>query len=227
MENSIGIVSSNIRDKVLELEGEKRAILDVSTYPALGRMSQTNLPGSFVTYYVPDTIAKLLSRGKEDRQYYYFMTRLFTRWTRRYIDLGILDRMFIERKYPGAKVELITEEIVDKEVYSFCYKNFVSKDLIVELSPKFNLVGDIIGKILGFAKKSGVPILMMSQRLVRDVKVLIPIFEAANTFFDHKHSFFVRLIPGIERTRGIRWIIGITIGVAISPVGFVLAVIDP
>jgi hypothetical protein len=112
-------------------------------------------------------------------------------------------------------------------VYSFCYENFISKDLLVEFSPEFNLVGDIIGKILGFAKKSKYPILMLNQRLVRDIRRLIPIFDTANMFIDEKQKFFGKFIPHLEKTRGIRWFIGITIGTLVSQVGFVLAVIDP
>jgi len=216
----------DIKSQLLELDRERRAILDVSVYPELHKMLEARRFDFSPTYYFPDTIAKLLSMAKENKQYYYFTTRLLTRWTQRYIDLRMLDKIFVEKEFPQAKIELITKEIIDEKVYSFCYENFVSKDLIVELSPEFNLVGDIIGKILGFAKKSKTPILMMNQRLVRDIKKLIPIFEAANTFVDQKQRFFGNIIP-LERTRGIRWFIGITVGTMVNPVGFVLAVIDP
>jgi len=217
---------SEIKERALELEHEERAILDISTYPDLSRTRQSML-GSHPTYYVPDTIAKLFFKAKEDRRYYYYMTRLFMRSTRRYIDLDMLDGMFSRKEHFEARVELITEEMVDKRVYSFCYENFVSKDLILELSPRFNLVGDIIGKILGVCQKSRAPILMTTGRLVSDVRRLIPIFETANAFIDTKRTFFHRFIPGIEETRGVRWIIGITIGIAYPQVGIALAIIDP
>lgn len=219
-------IISDIKSQLLELDRDSRAILDVSVYPELYKMLEARQLDFSPTYYFPDTIAKLLSVAKENKQYYYFITRLLTRWTQRYIDFEMLDKIFIGKGFPQAKIKLITEDIIDKRVYSFCYENFVSKDLVIEFSPEFNLVGDIIGKILGFAKKSKTPILLMNQRLVRDVRRLIPIFETANAFVDQKQKFFGRFIP-LERTRGIRWFIGITVGTMVNPIGFVLAVIDP
>jgi len=219
-------IINDIKAQLLELDRERRAILDISVYPELHKMLETGRFDFSPTYYFPDTIAKLLSMAKENEQYYYFITKLFSRWTQRYIDIRLLNEILVEKEFPQAKIELITKEVVDEKVYSFCYENFVSKDLVVELSPKFNLIGDIIGKMLGFAKKSKTPILMKNQRLVRDVKKLIPIFDAANMFVDQKQSFFSRILP-LERTRGIRWFIGITVGTMINPIGFVLAVIDP
>lgn len=218
---------SHIENRVLKLEGRSRAILDISVYPELSRILEIKKSNFYPTYYFPDTIVDLLLKAKANDQYYYFMTRLFTRWTQRYIDFKILDKIFVKKEFPQAKIELITKEMIDMKVYSFCCKNFVSKDLVIELSPEFNLVGDIIGKILGFAKKSETPILMMNQRLVRYAKKLIPVFETANMFVDEKQRFFRKFIPHLENTRGIRWLIGITVGIAVNPVGFVFMVVDP
>lgn len=219
-------IISDIKSLLLELYRENRAILDISVYPDLYKMLEVNRSGFTPIYYFPDTIEKLILMAKENEQYYYYITRLLIKWTRRYIDFKILDQIFIEKEYPHAKVKLITEDTIDKDVYSFCYKNFVSKDLVIEFSPKFNLMGDLIGKILGFAKKSKTPILMRNQTLIRYVRKLIPIFEAANLFVDQKQKFFSRFIP-LKETRGIKWLVGITVGVIVHPIGFVLAVIDP
>jgi len=226
--NNVKYMVSDIEDTILKLEGESRAILDISVYPRLSRMLETQRLDFYPTYYFPDTIANLLLRAKEDERYYRFILKLFSRWMPKCksIDLDLLNNIFIKKEFPRAKIELITKEIVDGETYSFCYENFVCDDLVVELSPKFNLLGDMIGKILGFAKKSGSPILMMNQRLIRDVRGVIPIFETANMFVNRKQKFFSKFIP-IKKTRGARWFIGITIGSKIGPVGFVFAVIDP
>jgi len=219
-------IIQNIKAKILELKSEDKAILDIPAYPGLTQLLEIEDSNFQPTYYIPDTISILLRKAKENEQYYYFITKLLTRWTQRYIDIRLLNKIFVEKEFSKAKIEFITKEDVDEKVYSFCYKNFVSKDLVVELSPKFNLIGDIIGKILGFAKISETPILMMNQRLVREVKKSIPILDAANMFVDQKQKFFSKIIP-LERIRGIRWFIGITVGTIINPVGFILTVIDP
>ena len=218
---------SNVKGRILELGGESKAILDISVYPELSWIPDPTRLNFFPTYYFPDTIANLFLRAKENKQYHYFMTKLFTRWTKRAIDFKALDKTFFKKELPPAKIELITKEMVDRKVYSFCYENFVYKDFIVELSPRFNVVGDIIGKMLGFAKQSKAPILMTNQRLVRDVKKLIPILETANIFVDKKQRLWGRFRPILKNTRGVRWLIGITVGTVISPAGIVFAVIDP
>ena len=40
-------------------------------------------------------------------------------------------------------------------------------------------------------------------------------------------KFFERFISGLKRTRGMKFIIGIALGSLVSPLGFVLAVLDP
>lgn len=219
-------IVQDIKTRFFELEGENKSILDISVYPELPQLLNIKRLEFTPIYYVPDTIPFLLSKAKENEQYYYFLSKLFTRWTQRYIDLRLLNKVLVEKQTDQIKFELITKEMIDKEVYDFCYQKLVAKDLLVELSPEFNLVGDIIGKILGFAKRHKTPILMLNQRLVRYIKKEIPIFDTANMFVDKKQQIFSNFIP-LRRTRGIRWFIGITIGTAISPVGFVLAVIDP
>ncbi len=220
-------ITQTVIDLIKGIEYENRVVLDISVYPELPNIMEVQRRRDAATiYYIPDTIPLLLNKAKENEQYYFFLSKLFTKWTQRFIDVRLLNKIFVENEYDNLKFELITKEMVDIETYEFCYNKFAEKDLFIELSPEFNLVGDIVGKILGFAKKSNIPILMLNQKLVRYVKKEIPIFDTANMFVDKKQEFFSRFIP-LRRTRGIRWFIGITVGTAISPIGFVLAVIDP
>jgi len=225
-----------IKEMILGLEEKNEAILDISAYPELGRILQASTLDTYpTTYFLPDTIDKLLSVARRNPQYYYFLTKLFTRWTQRYIDFRILGKALAEKEQPHVNIQLITEEMIDRETYLLCYEKFVAKDLFVELSPRLNLVGDIIGKMLGFAKKSRVPILMMSRRLIREIREEIPIFETANMFADSKRRMFQRLIPNLEKTRGIRWFVAFTVeivgfsvaGPVAAPLGFVLTIMDP
>ena len=234
MKENIDDILHNVIEK---FEFGNRVVLDISAYPELSKIVEAK-ERQDVIYYIPDTIPLLLEEAEKEEQYYSFLSKLFTKWTQRSIDLKLLNKIFIERKYNNLKFKLITKEMIDEETYNFCYDRIVKKDLLITLprelkrklnfepGSKFNLIGDIIGKILGFAKKNKVPILMQNQKLVRYVKKEIPVFDTANIFIDKKQCFFSRFIP-LRRTRGIRWIIGITVGAKISPVGFILAVIDP
>ncbi len=222
-------VIQSIIDMIKGFEYENRVVLDVSVYPELSEIVkvQRRLNNTPV-YYVPDTIPMLLEKAKENEQYYFFLSKLFTKWTQRSVDLRLLNKIFIKKEYHTLKFGMIKkeEEMIDIKTYDFCYHKIIEKDLLIELSPKFNLAVDIVGKILGFAKRNKVPILMLNQKLVRYVKKEIPIFDTANMFVDKKQHFFSRFTP-LRKTRGIRWFIGITLGTAISPIGFMLAVIDP
>lgn len=219
-------ITQKIGNSLLKLEGEDKIILDISVYPELKHILEIGRLDFHPTYYIPDTIPKLLLKAKENEQYYYIVSRLFTKLTQRDVDLRLLDKIFVEKEYDQIKIELITGETIDKEGYSFCYARFVSKDLLIEFSPEFNLVGDIVGRVIGVAKKTETPILLLNQRLIRFVKGKVPIFDAANMFVDKKQDFLSKFIA-LKRTRGIRWFIGITVGTMVSPIGFVLTVIDP
>ena len=214
-------IIQNIESEIEGLQKKNHVILDISSYPELTRLVNMAKLDFSKTYYVPDTIVELLNKDK-----YYFITRLFNKWTRRDIDLMLLKEVLTKKEDKPLNVKIITKEMVDLETYNFCYNTVVEKDLVLETSPEFNLLGDIIGKILGFAKKKSAPILMSNQRLARFIKKDIPIFYAANVFIDKKQEFFSKFIP-LKKTRGVRWFIALTIGTFLSPVGFILAVIDP
>jgi len=227
MKKDTDSIIKGITDMIKGFEHENRVVLDVSVYPELSKIIEVQrILDITPVYYVPDTIPMLLEKAKENEQYYFFLSKLFIKWTQRFIDLRLLNKIFIEKEYHTLKFEVITKEMIDLGTYNFCYHKIIEKDLLIELSPEFNLIGDIVGKILGFAKRNKVPILMLNQKLVRYVKKEIPIFDTANMFVDKKQHFFSRFIP-LRRTRGVRWFIGITVGTAISPIGFILAVIDP
>lgn len=227
MEKDVDNIIQSITNMIKGFEHENRVVLDISVYPELSKIVEIQRRLDITpVYYIPDTIPLLLRKAKENEQYYFFLSKLFTKWTHRLVDLRLLNKVFIEKEYDILKFELITKEMIDIKTYDFCYHEIVEKDLLIELSSEFNLIGDIVGKILGFAKKSKVPILMLNQRLVRYIKKEIPIFDTANMFVDRKQQFFSRFIP-LKRSRGVRWFLGITVGTAISPIGFVLAVIDP
>lgn len=124
--------------------------------------------------------------------------------------------------------------MVDIETYNYLYEHLISKDLVISFSSELNLLGDIIGKIIGFAKKAGTYILMMNRRLMRYARETIPVLEVpARAIIEDKQNFFRKLIPGLESARGIRWFIGFTVEILnpiypqLTPIGIMLQVFDP
>lgn len=226
-EENLGCLFFNIEKRMKEFESEHNAILDLSVFPDLKKIIEQKRINLAMTYYIPDTIQRLLKRAKKDSQYYYLTTRLLGEWTRRTIDLKFLSEVLVREKNIEINIEFITEEMVDKKTFLFCHENFSIKSLTTEFSPRYNLLGDIVGKTLGFARKSGYPILMLNGKLVRIIRGKIPIFDAATMFVDRKQDFFRKSIPYYDRSRGARWLVGTTVGITISPIGFILAVIDP
>lgn len=192
---------------LVELDKKNEAIIDISVYPELIKMRGKN--DLYPTYYFPDTIKKLIL---QEEKYKEFLQRLIRKWTKRYVDFELLKNIFIKEGIPWARIKVITKDMVDEEVYSFCYEKFTLKELEISFSPKFNLLGDLIGKILGFAKKSGIPILMRNQTLVRFVKKSIIGVFGFNIFVDKKQEILEKYIP-LRKTRFIRWLIGVAIQV--------------
>jgi len=154
MEMDVDNIIQSITNMIKRFEHENRVILDISIYPELSKIVETQRRLDIIpVYYFPDTIPLLLRKAKKNEQYYFFLSKLFTKWTRRLIDLRLLNKVFIEREYDVLKFELITKEMIDMETYDFCYHKIVEKDLLIELSPEFNLIGDIVGKILVLLKE--------------------------------------------------------------------------
>ncbi|MFA6362371.1 hypothetical protein [Methanoregula sp.] len=210
-----------------------QSILDLSTYPFLEKIISQKEQANQQEFCIPDTIPKLLSKAVDDPRYYYAITKLFSQWTRREVDLQFLSKLLLsENKLPNIKIKIIQMDDVDPEVYRYCYDNIVNKKLVVEFSPKFNILGDIIGKMLGYAKKTKTPLLMFNDKLVKLVKS-IPVF--LNNSLKVKQEFFSKRIPHLEYGRGVRFYLGIVLemGTAVysiplaSEAGYILMILDP
>lgn len=214
--------------KALENQIEKNeAIFDLSVFPILDILVQTGAGDKPLIIYIPDTVERLFIEAHKNPRYYYILGKLFSRWTRRKIDIELVEKILMGKDLGNIKIKTITKELIDVEIYNFCYEKFSAEDLITEFSPEFNILGDIIGKTLGAAHKLKVPIVMMNRRLVSEIRHIVPVFDTANAYQNKKVSLFERYIPHLRRSRGVRWILGITVGTLVTPIGFVLTLLDP
>lgn len=227
----VDIYNENKNDIFRQLNPD-HTILDLSTYPFLEKIISKNENHPFQYYCIPDTIPLLFSKAKDNPQYYSYITKLFSKWTSRDVDIQYLSELFHDLNQLPKNIKIIGKNDVDPDVYAFCHENIKIKDLVVEFSPKLNIIGDIIGKILGYALKTKTLILMVNQRLVKLVKS-IPVF--LNNTLKLKQEFLAKRIPYLDYGRGVRFYIGIILemGGSVIPiplaneVGYFLMVLDP
>lgn len=206
-------------------------ILDISALPFL----QEILDAKPKVIYVPDTLHKLLGIAKQKPKYSKIIEQLFRRQTRRKIDIELFYKAISERKFEEVEIRLITKQDVDSAIYSVFLEEIVREELVIELSQKQNLLGDIAGKIIGFAKKAKRPILMANKALIRMTRKVITIIEGAtNESINMKKDFLRRnLRLSLRRTHGVKWYLGFIITIVtiggfpyLSPLGIVLMILD-
>jgi len=212
-------------------------VLDVSSLPyaktILNTLNEVNRP---ITVYIPDTIKKLLKSAKKNIIYYEYLDKLISKWTNKIVDYEFLEKILDEGKYNNVKVISAGEDYVDEELFSYTLSNIFSKDLMPEFSPPFNLLGDIIGKILGIARKQSAYIIMKTKKLATLLKNKLAIFQdSIHDFHDDKLEFFRHNFPQLQRVIDSRWYIGIILsGISFTITGsetsfasLILGIFDP
>jgi len=227
------IQTNNSFEKYIENQIESNsAILDISILPFFHKILEADRKTT-ITIYIPDTIKKLVLQGEQNRQYYFYLTKLISRWTTREVDINFLHKIMtmkeekFREEYKNIKLQYIDFKDYNEIIYNSCIENIIEKEFLIELSPEFNVLGDVIGKILGAAQKLKLPVLMVNRRLMIEARKAIPVLDAANIIVQKKMEFFESLIPGLRRTRGMKFFIGVIVGHFVSPLGYVLTVLDP
>jgi len=213
-----------IRMTSLDGIGRDEIILDLSALPFIESIAKSRPR----IIWLPDTVARLLINSRSNPNYREFLNKLFRRWTRRRINFDALSEIILRAQIGETRIRMITTEEADTKIYNLFLERLLGNDLVVELSPRLNLLGDIVGKIVGASHKMRKAIIMANRALHRLVRDIIPVLDAANDVVDWKTKFFEENLHfPVKRTRGIRWFVGITLGVAVSPVGIVLGILDP
>jgi hypothetical protein len=229
-------VSLNVQ--ITKILNSKEVILDLSTFPELEKILAKNLEikdehnKDIIVYCIPDTIQKILLKAKENHEYSKYLEKLFKKWTNKWIDIQYLNKIFIENKELPQHIKLIHFEDVDKKTYDYCNEKIKIKGLIIELSPKFNLIGDIVGKILGYARKVNAPIIAFNQKLLKIAKT-IP--QLITNLIKNKKEFLSKHIPYLQEISRAHTVVSIIIETSgfftdipyASQVDLILYVFDP
>src|SRR3989344_9255731 len=183
---------SNYNDKI---------VLDVSSLPflknILNTLTDVNRP---ITVYIPDTIKKLLDKAKQNTIYYEYLDKLISKWTNKIIDYDFIEKILKEGKYNNVTVISAGEDYVDERLFTDILSNIYSKDLMPEFSPRFNLLGDLIGKILGIAKRQSAYLIMKTKKIISLLKNKLAIFQdSIRDFHQEKLEFFKHNFPQLLR----------------------------
>jgi len=141
---------------------------------------EADVSGS-VSLFIPDTLDRLIVRSGDNSDYRHLLDRLVvyfsylrrsfsaSEWNQFYANYGQL-------KQKGL-ISLITLDIVDQEIYAYCSEAFDDPRFYISMSPRINLLGDVLGKTLGYSKKHSVGILMRTRKLPNLVRGKITIIE--------------------------------------------------
>lgn len=179
-----------------ELKEQKEFVLDVSFLPYIKFLAEAS-----VKFYVPDILDKLIAKVKENKKNSGLLQKLIEKWypfKKPKIDVEKIVEAYQNLKHKGI-VEIIGENNIDNVLLKLCVENIQDKDLVTEFSEHKNLLGETIGKILGFSLKAKKFIIAKTTGLGLLIRYKVPVIyhsvgRRADNFIDEKKEFFDRLM---------------------------------
>jgi|CXWL01.1.fsa_nt_gi hypothetical protein len=134
-------------------------------------------------FYFPERLMELIEKSIDSRPHAEILERLV-------IFFGSAMMMFsrhrlnwdrfmnnYSRLRKAGRIKRIEELGFDEKIYSDTLRLFQTHSFHVEFSPKFNLLGDVMGKILAASKATKKPILMKSRRFSNLLREKITVAE--------------------------------------------------
>jgi len=202
------------KTNLIKLSRINECIFDPSILPILSKFKQTKLK----TIWIPKEFFKL--KNTHD------LLVLIEPWSKRKFNVDYVFKIIKSREIGNARLEPITDEKEQENYYSQTVKK------------KRGLKQKIADKILDFSSKTNKVIVSKTMALGREAKKLgLFLLELPNKMIDNKQEFFNEKTRGISRrSRGWRYIGGVTVGVVTSifgtpiigiPAGLSFASVDP
>ncbi len=187
--------------------------------------------------YIPDSLLKLISLSKENDEYKEFLRRfLFYFSYQRSSEMADYNwNMFYGNIEKISISPISVEDIEDKEEYESILSMFGKHTFYVSMSPKMNLLGDVLAKIIGFSKKSGVAVLSKTRRLANLLREKIVTLELPQKFDDFvmKKQEITKHLFRFQGGRATKFFVGVILSAggfvhpAIDVPGLVFAFMDP
>jgi len=212
----------------------KRLIFDPSV---LHYLMSHELEDNDYRAYIPDSLYKLISLSKDSDEYKEFLRKFLFYFS--YQRSSEMVEYNWDRFYENLEkisINTITDEdIEDKEEYQTILSMFGKHSFYVSMSPKMNLLGDVLAKIIGFSKKTGVAILSKTRRLANLLRERIVTLELPKKFDNAvvKKQEITGQLFHFQGGRAAKFFIGVILsaGGFIHPVigvpGIVFAFMDP
>lgn len=165
MENQISMVAE---DKI----ARGHFILDLSFLSHLRLFRNAT-----AVLYVSEEVVTVFEKVQRSEYYGNVARALLRLWfpKRRDIDITAIGKELLFLLKRGI-IRAIKEEDCDREILDDLRKRVRSR-LWVELSPRKNLVAEIVAKTIGFAKKKGFPVIARSRQLIVRLRGKISIAE--------------------------------------------------
>lgn len=197
-----------------KLQRLDECIFDPSMLPILHKFRETKLR----TIWIPNEFFHLKTALD--------LPKLIDPWSKRKFSVDYVYQIIKQRRIGKARLEPIINE---NQLDDYTYQNVKTKK---------GLKRRIAGKILDFSSKTKKVVVSKTRALGREAKKLGSfVFELPNKMIDNKQEFFNEKTRGISRrSRGWRYIGGITVGVSTSifvtpiigiPAGLAFASVDP
>lgn len=216
---------------------DKEIIIDPSF---LYYLQTAEIQESGFTFYLPDTILNLIERAREGEQERAFLTGFLNFWgQKRYKESNADWNLFFENM-SRMKIVAITDEMIaageETSEMNFFLEQFVNHPFYTTFSPLKNVLGDCVGKIILFSKKTGQKILSKTRRLSKLLREKITVLELPKRYsetLELKRNFTAKLtkkLPGKENTK---FFIGLGIAVGgmwwtpLGVAGIAYAFLDP
>jgi len=134
--------------------------------------------------YIPDSLLKLISLSKENNEYKEFLRRFIFYFS--YQRSSEVAWYHWDRFYANIEkisvIPITDQDIDDKEEYEAILPMFAIHTFYISMSPKMNFLGDVLAKIIGFSKKTGVAILSKTRRLANLLRERIVTLELPKKF---------------------------------------------
>ena len=187
--------------------------------------------------YIPDSLFKLIVLSKDNDEYRAFLSRFLRYFSyRRSSELVEYDW---DKFYGNIKnisiIQITAEDIEDKKEYETILSMFEKHTFYISMSPRMNFLGDVLAKIIGFSKKTGILILSKTRRFANLLREKIVTIELPKKFDDVviKKQEITGKIFRFQGGRATKFFIGVILSAggfihpAIGVPGIVFAFMDP
>jgi hypothetical protein len=215
----------------------KEIIIDPSIFHFLlfNKIEKTD-----IVFYIPDNFLRLIKKSQENDEARHFLDRFLSFWGYPYYrrTKEIMSWGLFYENISRMEIKPITTELIgtDNKNYLEEYlSEFKNHSFYISLSPLTNMLGDCIGKMIEFSKRTGIFILSKTRqlaRLIREKILSLEIPKRADNIIQAKQNYTQRLF-NFQGGQATKFFIGtaIAIGGVANPIvslsGVLFAFVDP